>query len=342
VCVYVCLQVYAPFTAEVVRTNTFITGSKSGTAWSIIFKGNSNLGTEEGFCDKYMKILYVRPSLNIFKGAKICAGEQIGTVQDLTEFYADIDNHVHLYMYDGDPDNDKTPPNYLDPMIYVRAGESRVPPVDADCKYQSNTPCAVDFYTGLQIGPNRVPLVKARMSSDGGGNRRSDESSDSSAGSRTIFRTCFNVYWVIDVCIGFGAFWEADSSSSLTDLQFEVRPSVKAGLRMSAAVNIRVAEAGAYAEGTLIDTSFPLSGGVDTDTAGLLTKVAQGEDLDVCLNWQGQQKAFGLTYGLYYKVIECKCGWIYCRCSLSGRRNVGTPGRWGSGSASFDIVKACL
>ena len=251
--------------------------------------------------------------------------------------YNNTPNHVHVYMYDGNPDDG----NYVDPKTHVRQS------LDAphartevwDCDYKTDDLLTLQFDSGLQIGSNRLRLVSNGLSSIGAGQRRV---SDQNAGSQTIFRTCFNVYWVIDVCVNFGAFWEAYSSSSQTNLQFEVHPSVRAGLSVSASVNIRVAEAGVYAQGNLIDTSFPLSVGMDTDAAGLVTKMAKGEDLDFCLNWQGQQRPFSLTYGLYYRVIQCRFGFIYCRCSMSGRRNIGTPGRWGSGSASFDIVTVCL
>ena len=240
-------------------------------------------------------------------------------------------------MYNGHPDDG----NYIDPKTYVRTGLDalRARTEVLDCDYKTDELLTLEFDSGLQIGSKRLRLVSNSMSSNGAGQRRA---SDWNAGSQTMFRTCFRVYWVIDVCIAFDAFWEAYSSSSQTNLQFEVRPGVRAGLSVSAAVNIRVAEAGVYAQGNLIDSSFPLSVGMDTDAAGLVTKMAMGEDLDFCLNWQGQQRPFGLTYGLYYRVLKCRCGWIYCRCSMSGRRNIGTPGRWGSGSASFDIVKVCL
>ena len=81
------IQVYAPFTSEVIRANKWGDGR-----YSIVLKASEG----SDFSGKSMKILYVKPTDTIVAGARVCAGQLLGTVQDISQWYSTyVYTHTH-------------------------------------------------------------------------------------------------------------------------------------------------------------------------------------------------------------------------------------------------------
>ena len=90
------IQVYAPFTCEVIRANKWGHGR-----YSIRLKASKG----SDFSGKSMKILYVKPTDTIVAGARVCAGQLLGTVQDISQWYSTYvythTTHTHTHTHTG-------------------------------------------------------------------------------------------------------------------------------------------------------------------------------------------------------------------------------------------------
>ena len=187
---------------------------------------------------------------------------------------------------------------------------------DLDLSAQRGT-LAARTRVALELGSRKENLVSM---DSGGGTKTLEEE-------KSLGKACFPVYWVIEVCIGWNANWQTYVNSPRSN-QIRFNQGLRAGLDVYGEVNARVAAAGVYARGDLINLEFPLFAEID------------GKCVE--LTWEGRQTAFSTEFGMYYKVLQCRFKRWKWRCSMSGKRNIGTPARWGSGGTNFDIVKVCL
>ena len=203
-------NVYAPFTGVVKYTKP--DGNRvidiEATATTSV-DGEEVANDFHGF---WVRLLYVSPTVH--RGEKVCAGQLVGRMIDITHKCQanTMVNHLHLELYQSPYDGLAT--TRLNPTNYLRQAEERV--LSDPVALNANCDTAVtqfDINAGsrsyVDASPNFLSLYSlGYVSNDQNDDRlRNDGDTDDretrNEGNPVLFSACFPVYWIIDVCVGF-------------------------------------------------------------------------------------------------------------------------------------------